>query len=149
MGGWKVGSWGADRGPDPITEHAKFAKNVLKNLSKKPFEGEICELLLDQKYFNGMCPCFTHLFSSIYLRANTLVASLVLGIGNYLRAEVMYRAGISPFSVAHDVFKNTSRNLDFNSVNEASDKGLIVLYLCKKIPEEVIEQGRFSPSPSG
>lgn len=100
-----------------MTEHAKFCKNVLANLSKKPFDAEICEVLLEQKYFNG--------------------------IGNYLRAEVMYRAGISPFVVARDVFKNTPSNPDFSNLNENSDKGLLVLYLCKKIPEEVIEQGSY------
>lgn len=40
-------------------------ENVLKNLDDKAFDKPICEALLNQKYFNG--------------------------IGNYLRAEILYR----------------------------------------------------------
>lgn len=42
-----------------------FRENVLSNLSDKAFNRPICEALLNQKYFNG--------------------------IGNYLRAEILYR----------------------------------------------------------
>lgn len=42
-----------------------FRENVLSNLSDKAFDRPICEALLNQKYFNG--------------------------IGNYLRAEILYR----------------------------------------------------------
>lgn len=42
-----------------------FRENVLFNLSDKAFDRPICEALLNQKYFNG--------------------------IGNYLRAEILYR----------------------------------------------------------
>lgn len=40
--------------------------NVLRNLSDKAFDRPICEALLDQRFFNG--------------------------IGNYLRAEILYRS---------------------------------------------------------
>lgn len=40
-------------------------ENVLKNLEDKAFDKPICEALLNQKFFNG--------------------------IGNYLRAEILYR----------------------------------------------------------
>lgn len=40
-------------------------ENVLKNLEDRAFDKPICEVLLNQKYFNG--------------------------IGNYLRAEILYR----------------------------------------------------------
>ena len=40
-------------------------ENVLNNLDKAVFKRPICEALLDQQYFNGM--------------------------GNYLRAEALYR----------------------------------------------------------
>lgn len=66
FGSWRVcDSWGEDRGPDPMTEHDEFKRNVLSNLDKPVFDKPICEVLLNQKYFNG--------------------------IGNYLRAEVLYR----------------------------------------------------------
>lgn len=42
-----------------------FRENVLSNLSDKTFDKPICEVLLNQKYFNG--------------------------IGNYLRAEILFR----------------------------------------------------------
>lgn len=40
-------------------------QNVLSNLKDKAFDRPICETMLNQKYFNG--------------------------IGNYLRAEILYR----------------------------------------------------------
>lgn len=40
-------------------------ENVMKNLDDKAFDKPICEALLNQKFFNG--------------------------IGNYLRAEILYR----------------------------------------------------------
>ena len=42
-----------------------FRNNVLQNLEAAAFNKPICEVLLNQKYFNG--------------------------IGNYLRAEILYR----------------------------------------------------------
>lgn len=55
-------SWGKGRGADPVDEYELFKKNLIDNRAKKDFEQPIGELLLDQKYFNG--------------------------VGNYLRAEV-------------------------------------------------------------
>lgn len=64
MGKWNVTteSWGKGRGADPVDEFELFKKNILDNRAKKDFEQPIGELMLDQKYFNG--------------------------VGNYLRAEV-------------------------------------------------------------
>ena len=42
-----------------------YRANILNNLDKNAFDQPICEVLLNQKYFNG--------------------------IGNYLRAEILYR----------------------------------------------------------
>ncbi len=71
FGKWKQGlAWSENRGPDPTTEYDEFWKKVMTNLTrlKKP----LYEMLMDQKYFNG--------------------------IGNYLRAEIIYRAGdVDPF----------------------------------------------------
>ncbi|KAH0619860.1 hypothetical protein JD844_014232, partial [Phrynosoma platyrhinos] len=54
-------------------------ENVLRNLSDKAFNKPICEALLNQKYFNG--------------------------IGNYLRAEILYRLKIPPFQEARTVLE--------------------------------------------
>jgi len=97
-----------------LKEHPRFCKNILDNIHKPAFSKQLCEVLLDQQYFNG--------------------------IGNYLRAEIMYRTGVSPFMKARELFKSTPKNFDFKNINETSDRGLILLYLCKKIPEEVISQ---------
>lgn len=66
FGSWHVSDeWGEDRGPDPMYEYTLFRSNVLDNVHLPVFKKPICELMLNQKYFNG--------------------------IGNYLRAEVLLR----------------------------------------------------------
>ena len=66
FGKWKVSdSFSSNRGPDPVREYELFRKNILTNLHSKTFKKPICEVLNDQMYFNG--------------------------IGNYLRAEILYR----------------------------------------------------------
>jgi len=74
---WKPAeSWSASRGPCPVEEHQRFISNVKVNLKKSAFSKPICEVLLDQRYFNG--------------------------IGNYLRSEILYRASQDPFETARD-----------------------------------------------
>ena len=67
FGHWEVNAtWGSDRGPCPILDYEKFRHNVVTNLEDPAFKNKaICEVLLNQKYFNG--------------------------IGNYLRAEILFR----------------------------------------------------------
>lgn len=74
FGKWKWGFWGEDRGPDPTEQFQDFVRNIKANLHKKDFDKPICEVLMNQKYFNG--------------------------IGNYLRAEILYRVDINPFTPA-------------------------------------------------
>lgn len=70
FGRWEVGgTWGRDRGPDPMWEYQNFRENILTGLKSADFNKPICEALLNQKYFNG--------------------------IGNYLRAEILYRCIMS------------------------------------------------------
>ena len=71
FGKWKQGvDWSENRGPDPTTEYDMFWTKVMTNLTK--LKKPLYEMLMDQKYFNG--------------------------IGNYLRAEIIYRAGdVDPF----------------------------------------------------
>lgn len=67
FGSWHITpmGWGENRGPDPMFEYEAFRSNVLQNLEDPAFSRPICEALLNQKYFNG--------------------------IGNYLRAEILFR----------------------------------------------------------
>ena len=66
FGSWTVcNTWGENRGPDPMYEYAEFCTNIMDNITDRLFDKPICEALLNQKYFNG--------------------------IGNYLRAEILYR----------------------------------------------------------
>lgn len=65
FGKWKWGDWNKDRGPDPTTEYFLFCNNILQNLHKRAFDNPIYEVLMNQRYFNG--------------------------IGNYLRAEILIR----------------------------------------------------------
>jgi endonuclease VIII-like 1 len=82
FGKWKVGyEWSDDRGPDPTTEYEKFVHNICLNLHKKEFDKPIHLVMMNQKYFNG--------------------------IGNYLRAEILYRVPeANPFLPARDVITN-------------------------------------------
>lgn len=80
FGTFQVGEFNLEsRGPDPTLEPEAFRVNVLTNLENKVFNGPICEVLLDQKFFNG--------------------------IGNYLRAEILHRLQIRPFDRARDVLE--------------------------------------------
>jgi endonuclease VIII-like 1 len=66
FGKWKPGfQWSENRGPCPMTQFREFKQNVIDNLHKKEFDKPINVVLMNQKYFNG--------------------------IGNYLRAEILYR----------------------------------------------------------
>ncbi|KAI3371285.1 hypothetical protein L3Q82_023906, partial [Scortum barcoo] len=80
FGSWHPsGSWQPGRGPCIMSEYESFRENVVSNLSDRTFDRPICEVLLNQKYFNG--------------------------IGNYLRAEILYRLNIPPFVTARTVLE--------------------------------------------
>ena len=94
FGKWKlVEDWSDNRGPDPTQQFQDFVRNVKANLHKKDFDKPICEVLMNQKWFNG--------------------------IGNYLRAEILYRMDINPFM----------------SAREALTKHTSIFSLCRTIPE--------------
>ena len=106
FGRWEIeGDWGKDRGPDPMFQYTEFRGNVLNNLKNAAFNRPICEAMLNQKFFNG--------------------------IGNYLRAEILFRAGIKPFDQARSVLEALP---DFKS-----EDGLDLLELCNKVPKEVLD----------
>ena len=94
FGKWKQGEWwSSDRGPDPTQQFQDFVRNIKNNLHKKDFDKPICEVLMNQRWFNG--------------------------IGNYLRAEILYRMDINPFM----------------SAREALTKHTGIFSLCRTIPE--------------
>ena len=78
------GFTGVKRGPDPTKDFEKFQQNIFDNLHKKDFLRPICEVLLNQKYFNG--------------------------IGNYLRSSILYYSDVNPFEIGSKIIAN---NKDF------------------------------------
>jgi endonuclease VIII-like 1 len=80
FGNWKWGNWNKDRGPDPTVQFQDFIRNIKDNLHKKDFDKPIHEVLMNQRWFNG--------------------------IGNYLRAEILYRVDVNPFLPAREVLTN-------------------------------------------
>jgi endonuclease VIII-like 1 len=83
---WRwVDNWSSNRSPCPLTEYNQFAENLKTNWHKsKDFEKPLCELLMNQKWFSG--------------------------IGNYIRAEVLYRLDVDPFQPA--------KNMTLGEVNQ-------------------------------
>jgi endonuclease VIII-like 1 len=76
--------WGKNRGPDPLKEEDQFRLNISAALLSKDFKKPIYEVLVNQKYFNG--------------------------IGNVLRADILAQIDDTPFQSAHDWF---SKHPDF------------------------------------
>ncbi|XP_012557757.2 endonuclease 8-like 1 isoform X1 [Hydra vulgaris] len=109
FGKWKISdNFSENRGPDPVREYALFRKNIITNLTKKTFQKSICEALHDQTYFNG--------------------------IGNYLRAEILYRAKIPPFTLAYEVLKDLPEEK-----KEPHDSTPDLLDYCKLVFNEVMQ----------
>ncbi|XP_061174161.1 endonuclease 8-like 1 [Saccostrea echinata] len=125
FGKWQVGGeWSKERGPCVMFEYQAFRKNVLDNVKHSVFNKPICEFLLNQTYFNG--------------------------IGNYLRAEILYRAGIPPFVSARSVLEPLCDEVSENSEKlrlktETPD----ILQLCHILPQEVINLGGTGYDPEG
>ena len=68
---WDWRGWNEERGHDPVQETELFKKDILENLTKdKIFQKPIFEVMMSQKYFNG--------------------------VGNYLRAEILGRIDLDP-----------------------------------------------------
>lgn len=83
---YKVGGFtGIKRSPDPTKDFTSFYENVVNNLEKKAFDKPICEVLLNQEYFNG--------------------------IGNYLRSTILYYLDVNPFEVGRKVIKENNNIL--------------------------------------
>ena len=83
---YRVGGFtGVKRGPDPTLQFDDFKTKVLNNLDKKLFDKPICEVILNQEYFNG--------------------------IGAYLCSEIIGRLDINPFEEARTVIKSNPKIL--------------------------------------
>jgi endonuclease VIII-like 1 len=83
---WKWGDWNKGRGADPTYEYQEFVDNIYKNIEHRSFQKEISEVLLDQKWFNG--------------------------IGNYLRSTILYYADQSPWATAKDAILQNPKLLE-------------------------------------
>ncbi|KAK7890985.1 hypothetical protein WMY93_022948 [Mugilogobius chulae] len=103
-------------------EYKSFRENVLSRLSDHAFDKPICEVLLNQKYFNG--------------------------IGNYLRAEILYRLNIPPFECARTVLKGLdledvceTKQLMADAKKHVKQEAPDLLRLCHTVPLEVVNMG--------
>uniref|UniRef100_A0A674HMV3 Endonuclease 8-like 1 n=1 Tax=Taeniopygia guttata TaxID=59729 RepID=A0A674HMV3_TAEGU len=123
FGSWRLGdAWQPERGPCVVSEYQAFRENVLKNLDDRAFDKPICEVLLNQKYFNG--------------------------IGNYLRAEILYRLKIPPFEKARTVLealkeqeqerRKKDPSLTLSKKVKLKRENADLLELCHTVPMEVI-----------
>ncbi|XP_076444129.1 endonuclease 8-like 1 [Babylonia areolata] len=127
FGKWQVGAdWSPDRGPCVLFEYPQFRSNVLNSLDNSAFNKPVCEVLLNQKYFNG--------------------------IGNYLRAEICYRGGVRPFDQARAVFSalpdvpddvkvKTEDGVKDTAKAKVKAERPDILELCNTIPLEVVGLG--------
>ncbi|GAB1294262.1 Endonuclease 8-like 1 [Apodemus speciosus] len=155
FGHWDPGGeWQPGRGPCVLLEYERFSlccetgpvgdsrvqskcgpfdhladdlqvENVLRNLSDRAFDRPICEALLDQRFFNG--------------------------IGNYLRAEILYRSAgrllkIPPFEKARTVLEalqqcRPSPELTLSQKIKAKLQNPDLLELCHLVPKEVVQLG--------
>jgi endonuclease VIII-like 1 len=93
---YRLGAFtGVKRGPDPTKQFDEFKRNVLDNLKLKAFDKPICEVLLNQKYFNG--------------------------IGAYLNSEIVGRLDFNPFKKFNSLSDNELNNL-FNVLKKCCDE---------------------------
>ncbi|NXP42655.1 NEIL1 Endonuclease, partial [Leiothrix lutea] len=133
FGSWRLGdAWQPERGPCVVSEYQAFRENVLKNLDDRAFDKPICEALLNQKYFNG--------------------------IGNYLRAEILFRLKIPPFEKARTVLealkeqeqRKKDPSLTLSKKVKLRQENPDLLELCHTVPMEVItaEKQLFDPEHS-
>ncbi|NXM56463.1 NEIL1 Endonuclease, partial [Illadopsis cleaveri] len=133
FGSWRLGdAWQPERGPCVVSEYQAFRENVLKNLDDRAFDKPICEALLNQKYFNG--------------------------IGNYLRAEILFRSKIPPFEKARTVLealkeqeqRKKDPSLTLSKKVKLKQENPDLLELCHTVPMEVImaEKQLFDPEHS-
>jgi len=96
---WKIQSeFSSNRSPDPT--EIIYKKFISDHKGCKNFDKPVYEIMMDQRYFNG--------------------------VGNYLRAEVLYRLGINPFQSLNQVLEKTEEKF---------------VEMCKLVPLEAYNVG--------
>ncbi|XP_034734092.1 endonuclease 8-like 1 isoform X2 [Etheostoma cragini] len=124
FGSWQPnGTWQPDRGPCIMFEYESFREKVVSHLSDRAFDKPICEVLLNQKYFNG--------------------------IGNYLRAEILFRTvleGLESKDLCENEKPVKNETTDTKTSDSAKQKRVKgetgdLLRLCHTVPLEVVNLG--------
>lgn len=84
---WRITEdWSPNRGPCPLSQFEEFKTHLFENLHRAEFKKPIHRVLMNQKYFSG--------------------------IGNYLRAEICYKAGQNPFQDAKTAIETNPKLLE-------------------------------------
>lgn len=92
---WRWGSFNLDRSPCIMESFPEFKSNLINNLNHKDFDQSISEILMNQKWFNGM--------------------------GNYLRSTVLFYSEDNPFMNSreflrkHEDFADLCHHILWNS----------------------------------
>ncbi|XP_029378101.1 endonuclease 8-like 1 isoform X2 [Echeneis naucrates] len=124
FGSWEPnGTWQPARGPCIMFEYKSFRENVVSHLSDSAFDRPICEVLLNQKYFNG--------------------------IGNYLRAEILFRTVLKGLESEDpsECAKPVKNEIADTKMPVCSKKEKVkaevgdLLRLCHTVPLEVVNLG--------
>ncbi|XP_014025913.1 endonuclease 8-like 1 isoform X2 [Salmo salar] len=89
-------------------------ENVLSHMSDRAFDRPICEALLNQKYFNG--------------------------VGNYLRAEILFRLNIPPFVKARTVLEGLQTHLSDEDRKSVVKVEVTDTEVTDKVKEEVTDR---------
>eukprot|EP00045_Choanoeca_perplexa_P016045 m.211632 g.211632 ORF g.211632 m.211632 type:complete len:429 (+) comp17151_c0_seq13:1404-2690(+) len=107
FGGWSLDKQFTalpERGPCLLTQLPAVVRHVCQNIDSRAFKQPICSLLLDQRYWNG--------------------------VGNYIRAEILHRLRIHPFTpglIALAPFTNLEQLEPLLATIKQDDQGLYVL----------------------
>ncbi len=90
---WRwCGIWDGTRSPDPLFEHNEWRTHIYKNRKCKKYKKTTFIIMMDQRHFNG--------------------------IGNYTRAEILYRVSFSPFLPFIKVLQNDVWREEFFSATK-------------------------------
>lgn len=84
---WRITEdWSPNRGPCPLSQFEEFKTHLFENLHRAEFKKPIHRVLMNQKYFSG--------------------------IGNYLRAEILFKADQNPFVPAREAITDNPKVLE-------------------------------------
>jgi endonuclease VIII-like 1 len=111
---WKIADdWSPKRSPDVIFDFDNAVRHYTKNVAKRKYDKvPIYELLMDQELFNG--------------------------VGNYIRAEVLYRMNINPALTHWQVSTNYLFTSIYEVMEQAYDVGGME-YAAFKNPNKIEE----------